>query len=161
MAGIWFADRGKARIGTTLDDNHIELRVRRWKTRPARLIFRVRNADEARSHFERMKGRLDEARWDYRVTLTPKAKRIRALEIEFDPGDPLTSVAVVNLADRLLTPSAEAADWYRLSGHADLRSDLQDPPVPLFIPKPRVDAESTGYRAGFAAGQALKWILRR
>ena len=154
----WLDDKGKIQLGLTGTDNYVELRKRRWKNRPDRLVLRCRNSDSTRKYFAAVRGLFDEAGVDYSLELTKKRKSPRALEVTLDPYDPLTAQMALNLARRAFSVTESEDQTFDLSCNGKLRVDAANAPIGFFRPE---GSGPPAYELGLRAGRVAREVVDR
>jgi hypothetical protein len=120
--------------------------VKRHQRRGEHLVFRLRNADATRRHFESVESAFRTSSIPFDVEKTPRG-RPRAIVIQFRLGDPLMLSAAAHAARvALTTMGAEADGPFEMTCHGTHRPDYVRGSVEV-IPWTR------GYRAGHLTGQ--------
>jgi hypothetical protein len=152
-------DRGVIHLALAGTDAFVELRKRRWKTRPDLLLFRYRNADTTRHTFATVRKRFDDAGVGYEMTVTRKTRRPRALEVALDPYDPLSAQVALNLAVRAFGESSSTSLSYDLACSGHIREDAIDPPIALEYPD-GARRQDKAYELGFRVGSVVGTVLR-
>jgi hypothetical protein len=128
------ADRGKIQLWVPEHEGYIELLKRCWKTRPHLLIFRYRNADATREHFEVVRERFDDAGIDYELALTKKAKRPRAIEICLDPFAATTPETALELTAQASSCALDEILTFDVACRGSIPSDPHSGLVDVYIP---------------------------
>ncbi len=97
---IWpplLRERGDIFVGTSEVPQFIQFRMKRYKSRPSELRFRMRNSDVARPFFPKAVAALEAAGVSFEMELTKKLKRPRAAVVKLPVGDPLLPSAAAHL----------------------------------------------------------------
>ena len=151
----WLGDRAAVTIAPAGEPLSAELRIRRWKSRADRVLFRWRNADETRESFARVREWFEADRSAFELELTPKSKQPRALVIALAAEDVFTPAAVVGLANR-----AFAAAGVRPPRRYDLTCTgavLREGTRPVTL-VPEDPAYEAGRSLGRVLDAGLRWV---
>lgn len=153
----WLGDRAAVTIAPAGDPLSAELRIRRWKSRADRVLFRWRNADETRESFASVRAWFEADRTPFELELTPKTKQPRALVIALAAEDVFTPAAAVGLANRAFAAAGlRPPRRYDLTCTGDvLREGAR--PVALV---PQDPAYQAGQSLGRVLGAGLRWVRR-
>jgi hypothetical protein len=153
----WLGDRAAITLAPAGGAQAVELRIRRWKTRPDLVLFRWRNADATRASFGRVRERFEAERQAVEIELTPKTMQPRAMVIELAAADVFSPAAAVGLAKR-----AFAAAGLPDAGRYDLTCTghvLEQGTLPRRLIPP-----SGVFQAGRSVGRILgtgrRWAMR-
>ena len=155
-----YATRGLIQIGYPRTDNYIELRKRRWKTRPDVVRFRYRNSDFTRKYFNNVRSVFDAQSISYELTLTKKTRKPRAMEITFDPYDPFTPRNALNLALKAFGAPPDVTHHFDLNALGTIRTDVVAAPTDVVLP-PSDKPPPVTYWIGYGIGRALRWLEGR
>jgi len=153
----WLGDRSAITLAPAGEAQAAELRIRRWKTRPDRVLFRWRNADATRASFARVRERFEAERQAVEIELTPKTRQPRAMVIELAADDVFSPAAAVGLAKRAFAAAGlPDTDRYDLgcTGHV-----LEQGTLPRRLIPPS-DALQAGRSVGRILGTGRRWAMR-
>jgi hypothetical protein len=150
--GLW-QERGRIVVRHANSSLEVEFRKRRWKTRPDALVFRVRNADANRAHFEAVQGALTAASVPYKVEFTPHRKALRALEVSLEAEDLHTPAAGCRLVGQSFAALGAVETGFVAHCEGRMRVAPDIPRVPLI---PHRKDVALGYRLGRLLGR-LRW----
>ena len=134
-----------------------ELRKRRFASMPDVVVFRVRNADATRRHFQTIRSALDNSGVVYELELTRKTKQARAIAIELVAEDIHTPAAARKLLERIFPAVGASGTSFSVYVDGTMRIAPDVPNVRLI---PWRQDHRTGFRLGAAFGRALRRILR-
>lgn len=148
------ADGGRILVGEPETDRSVTFVKRHYKKVGGRLVFRFRNADEARLHFEQVGSALSTARISFEIERTP-TDRARAIVIPFSLDDPLMLSAAAHTARIALAAMGVPGDGpFELKCTGSRR--------PNYVPgSGEVIPWTRGYRAGFRLGQLVSRFWAR
>jgi hypothetical protein len=153
----WLGDRSAVTIAPAGEVVAAELRVRRWKTRPDRVLFRWRNADETRASFAWVRAAFVADRTAFDLELTPKTKQPRAIVVPLVEADVFTPAAALGLANRAFAAAGlPEPERYDLTCSGPVLA-TGTRPVALV---PREPSYEAGRAVGRALGAALRWVRR-
>jgi hypothetical protein len=151
--GRAIADGGNIQVGQPDTDRAVTFVKRQYKKIGDRLVFRLRNADEARPHFKQVTSALARAGIPFEVERTPTG-RTRAIVIPFAVDDPLMPSAAAHSARVALAAMGSPADGlFEMKCTGSHRQDYLRGSVEV-IPWTR------GYRAGFQVGRLVDRLWR-
>jgi hypothetical protein len=88
----------------------IQVRMRRYKTRPDQLLFRFRNADKTSPAFEQVVAALDRDKIPFDTELTKIRKRPRAVVVDFDATQAASYANLAHLTKLCLHAMGATAD---------------------------------------------------
>lgn len=151
-------DRGVMYVAYSGASAFVELRKRRWKTRPDVLLFRYRNADATRTSFIAVRDRFASDGVQYQIALTRKTRRPRALEVRLDPYDPHMPRVALNLAVRALGDAPTDPPSYDVWCAGKVRDDTTEAPMPLEYPL-KVRRQDKAYDLGFRIGATVRRVI--
>jgi len=152
--GSWLAERGRIVIHHADTDVEVELRKHRFATRPDELLFRVRNADVTRPHFQTIRAAFEQAGVAYQLETTPKRKQPRAIAVSLIAEDIHTPAAACNLIR--IAFRAVGATEPRFRAHCDGAMRIR-PDVPPVLLLPWRQDYQLGFSTGILFGRARKW----
>jgi len=148
--GPWLEERGRIVVRHAENDVEVELRKRRFSTRPDALIVRVRNADANKKHFDTIRGALDDAHVPYELERTRKKGQPRAIEVPLAAEDIHTPAAAQRLIETVFRDTA----GFQVHCEGRMRRLPDVPRVPLL-------PWNQGHAAGWQFGQKLGRTVRR
>jgi hypothetical protein len=152
--GRAIADGGRILVGQPGTDRSVTFVKRRYKKVGERLVFRFRNAEGGRRHFEQVESALSTASIRFEVERTPTG-RPRAIVIPFPLDDPLMLSAAAHAARIALAAMGAPDDGpFEMKCTGSHRPDYVRGSVEV-IPWTR------GYRAGFHLGQLVSRLSGR
>ena len=151
----WLGDHSAITLAPAGEKLPAELRIRRWQTRPALVLFRWRNAGETRASFERVRERFAATHAPFEIELTPKTKKPRALVITLDPGDVFGPAGAVGLANQAFAAAGFAGCVrYDLTCSGSVLAQGTRPCA--LIPQSR--AFHVGSSIGRVLGRGVRWV---
>ena len=153
--GNAIADGGRILVRQPGTNRSVTFVKRRYRNVGDRLVFRFRNADDGRRHFDQVESALANAQIRFEIERTPSG-RPRAIVISFPLADDRLPLAAAAHAARVALTAMGAPEDGRseMTCTGSHRPDYVHGSVDV-IPWTR------GYRAGFRAGQVANRLLGR
>jgi hypothetical protein len=148
--GSAIAAGGRILVRQPGTDGSVVFIKRRYKRVGEQLVFRYRNADASRRHFENVKSALRAAGIGFEIELTPRG-RSRAILVPFAISDPFMLSGAAHAARIALSAMGASNDGiYELQCEGSRRPDYVQGSVEMI---PWTRAHRAGYRVGQFVGR--------
>lgn len=150
--GPWLEERGRIVVRQAETEVEVELRKRRFSTRPDELIFRVRNADANKKYFPAIQGALDAAHVSYELETTAKRGQPRAIAVRLGAEDIHMTAAAQRLVQQVFRNTA----GFQIHCEGRMRRAPDTPALPLL---PWRQDHAAGWRIGEMVGRfTRRWF---